>query len=227
VNAALAVEKYALPLLSVFFALSRVDAIRDDYDAWHSVGAPAFAQMVKEILIILLMLFTAVALVFSRPPKAAPDRLNQVLIPIAMSYYFFLYGLVDYLPSALRVNLFPPGMQGALALAGIAASIVGYAFAIWALCHLKRSFAILVAARKLVTTGPYARVRHPIYLGYLMDLCGLLLASGSLAMLLLGAGYVQLLILRARLEEQKLADADETYRQYAARTGFLFPRLKK
>ena len=47
------------------------------------------------------------------------------------------------------------------------------------------------------------------------------------ARLLLGAGFVLLLIVRARLEEQKLASADEAYRQYAARTGFLFPRLKK
>lgn len=227
VNALLAVEKYVLPLAYVFFALARVDPLLDHYDAFHSVRDAAFALWVRDILLLLLMLFTAVALFFSRPPVAVPDRLEQVLIPIAMSYYFFLYGLVDLLPAILRVNLIPQGIQGMAALVGFVVSIAGYAFAIWALCHLGRSFAILVAVRKVVTSGPYARVRHPIYLGYLVDLCGLQLASGSLGMLLLGAGFVLLLIIRARLEEQKLAGSDDAYREYAARTGFLFPRLRK
>jgi protein-S-isoprenylcysteine O-methyltransferase Ste14 len=227
VNAMLAVEKYVLPLAYVFFALVRVDPLLDHYDAFHSVRDTAFALLVKDALIVMLMLFTAVALFFSRPPVAVPDRLEQVLIPIAMSYYFFLYGLVDRMPAVLRANLLPQDMQGMAALAGFIVSIVGYAIAIWALCHLGRSFAILVAVRKVVTSGPYARVRHPIYLGYLVDLCGLQLASGSLGMLLLGAGFVLLLVIRARLEEQKLAGADDAYRQYIARTGFLFPRLRK
>jgi protein-S-isoprenylcysteine O-methyltransferase Ste14 len=226
VNAALAVEKYVLPLAYVFFALARVDSLRDHFDAFHSVRDTAFALLVKDVLLMLLMAFTAVALFFSRPPVAVPDRLEQVLIPIAMSYYFFLYGLVDHMPAALGANLLPPEIQGTFALAGLIISIAGYAFAIWALCHLGRSFAILVAVRKVVITGPYAWVRHPIYLGYLIDLFGLQLACASLAMLGLGAGFVLLLVLRARLEEQKLAGADEAYREYAARTGFLFPRLR-
>ncbi|MEO6784769.1 MAG: isoprenylcysteine carboxylmethyltransferase family protein, partial [Chthoniobacteraceae bacterium] len=225
VKAALAVEKYALPWAYIFLALLRVDALVDHYDAWRWTADGAFAPLVKDALLILLMLFTAVALFFSRPPVAVPDKLDQVLIPIAMSYYFFLYGLVDRLPAALHANLIPPAMQGSAAFAGFAVSIAGYAIAIWALCHLGRSFAILVAVRKVVTTGPYARVRHPIYLGYVFDLCGLLLASGSVAMLALGAGFLALLRLRARLEEEKLAGADAGYREYVARTGFLFPRF--
>jgi protein-S-isoprenylcysteine O-methyltransferase Ste14 len=225
VKAALAVEKYALPWAYIFFALLRADALADHYDAWRWSADATFAPLVKDVLLILLMLFTAVALFFSRPPVAVPDRLDQMLIPIAMSYYFFLYGLVDHLPALLRANLIPAGMQSAAAIAGLAVSIAGYAVAIWALCHLGRSFAILVAARKVVTTGPYARVRHPIYLGYVIDLCGLLLASGSIAMLVLGTGFLVLLRLRARLEEEKLAGADAGYREYVARTGFLFPKF--
>src|SRR5438874_779386 len=117
VNALLAVEKYVLPLAYVFFTMYRVDALRDHYDACRSVRDTAFALLKKDALHMLLMLCTAVALLFIRPPVAVPDRLEQVLIPIAMSYYFFLYGLVDHLPAALRMNLFPPGIQGAAALA--------------------------------------------------------------------------------------------------------------
>jgi protein-S-isoprenylcysteine O-methyltransferase Ste14 len=93
--------------------------------------------------------------------------------------------------------------------------------------HLGRSFAVLVSVRKIVSSGPYAYVRHPIYLGYAIDLCGLLLATSSIAMFTLAAGWVLLLIIRARIEEEMLSEADEGYRQYVTRTNFLFPRSFK
>jgi len=226
VSAVLAVEKYVLPVAYLFLALVRMDPLLEHFDACHSLRDAAFPLLVKDVLILLLMLFAAGALFFSHPPVAVPDRFGEVLIPIAMSYYFSLYSLVDHMPAALGANLLPPGMRGACALAGLIVSIIGYTVAIWALCHLGRSFGILVAMRKVVVSGPYARSRHPIYFGYLIDLCGLQLACASLAMLALGAGFAFLLVLRARLEERKLAGADEGYRAYAARTGFLFPRLR-
>ncbi len=221
----LAVEKHVLPLAYVFLALVSVDPLLEHFETWRSVGGAAFAPVARDALLILLTLFTGVALFLSRPPVVVPDRLDQVLIPIAMSYYFLLYGFVNRLPEPLGTNLLPPAMQAPAAVAGLVVSIAGYAVAIWALCHLGRSFAVLVAVRKVVMTGPYARVRHPIYLGYVIDHCGLLLTSGSIAMLVLTAGFLTLLRLRARLEEQKLAEADEGYRAYVARTGFLFPRF--
>jgi len=79
----------------------------------------------------------------------------------------------------------------------------------------------------VVTGGPYAYVRHPMYLGYLIELSGLLLASFSLGMMLLAAGYVFLMVVRAQLEEERLIEAHPAYREYMQRTGFLFPRFGK
>ena len=198
--------------------------------ALHQIVDPAsqnmaFAALARNVLMFLLMAFTGVTLLFSRTPIAIPDKLNEVTVPIATSYYFLLYGIVDRLPAAFRESLLPIGFQGKSAAGGLILSLIGYSVAIWALCYLGRSFAILVSVRKVVSSGPYAFVRHPIYLGYAIELCGLLLANCSVAMLLLGAGFGMLLVVRARIEEEKLCEADEGYRRYINRTGFLLPRF--
>lgn len=54
---------------------------------------------------------------------------------------------------------------------------------------------------------------------------GLLLTSFSPAMLLLGAGFITFLVIRARMEEEMLSATDAGYRESVARTGFLLPRL--
>lgn len=229
-RAALAIERYVLPWGYGYFAWQRVGVGLAHYATYRTLtdaGAQgiAMAALAKDLLLFLLMVFTGVTLLFSRAPVTLPDRLKHIIVPIAMSYYFFLYGLVDCLPAPLRESLLPPGWQMPAAITGMALSVLGYAVSIWALVHLGRSFAMLVSVRKVVATGPYAYVRHPIYLGYAIDLCGLLLTSFSPAMLLLGAGFAAFLVIRARLEEEMLSAADEGYRQSVARTGFLLPRL--
>jgi protein-S-isoprenylcysteine O-methyltransferase Ste14 len=238
VKVALAIERYVLPWLYAFFAYQRFGAARSHYHAYqllkryatvHPVDAVslslAFASLSKDVLLFLLMVFTGVTLLVSRAPVALPDKLKHVLVPLAMSYYFFLYGAVDRLPITFRQSLLPPAFQGPAAVGGLILGAVGYSVAIWALFYLGRSFAILVSVRKVVSRGPYAYVRHPIYLGYAIELGGLLLANCSLGMLILGAGFVVFLVARARLEEEKLCEADEGYRSYVNRTGFLLPRF--
>ena len=228
---ALTIEKYVLPWVYGYFAYERADLGWKHYAQYRNhAGEPmlqsiALAALPGDFLLFLLMLFTGGMLLFNSAPVAPPDRLKHVIVPLAMSYYFFLYGMVDRLPALLRESLLPLRWQMPAAVAGLLLSLCGYAVAIWALLHLGRSFAMLVSVRKVVSSGPYAYVRHPIYLGYAIDLCGLLLARCSPAMRVLGAGFAGCLIWRARLEEEKLCAADEGYRQRVARTGFLLPRF--
>lgn len=224
-----------------FLAYRRLDALIQTYRHYqmvlvlstHQHSLPQISQgaiyaaLIKDLLLFLLMLFTGITLLFSRAPMVLPDRLKQIVVPLAMSYYFILYGIVNSLPTPLRESLVPARFQNQTATGGLVLSAIGYSIAIWALCYLGRSFAILASVRKVISSGPYAYVRHPIYLGYVMDLCGLLLAYSSVAMLVLGAGFAALLVCRARIEEEKLCEADESYRYYIQSTGFLLPRLSK
>ena len=237
VKGALAVERYVLPCAYGFFAWQQAGRGLEHFAAYKRLSAAgaqlaepmlasiAGAAAAKDWLIFLLMVFTGVTLLFNRAPVTLPNRLKHLIVPVAMSYYFFLYGMADRLPEPLRRNLMPPHWVGPAAVTGLLLSLFGYAISIWALIHLGRSFAMLVSVRKVVATGPYAYVRHPIYLGYAIDLCGLLLTNFSPAMLLLGTGFIAFLIVRARLEEEMLAATDVGYRESVARTGFLLPRL--
>lgn len=81
---------------------------------------------------------------------------------------------------------------------------------------------------RLVTNGPYAVVRHPMYTSFLLMFGGFGLLTGNvpLALLLLGS---QAWVLGVRLgrEEAQLAElfADE-WERYRASTGAVIPRLR-
>lgn len=104
------------------------------------------------------------------------------------------------------------------------------AFAAAAIRELGKQWSLtarLLQGHELVTSGPFARVRHPIY----SALLGLLVATGltwnSWPMTLAAvAVYVLGTHLRAGREERLLlSQFGERYRDYARRVPRLLPRL--
>jgi protein-S-isoprenylcysteine O-methyltransferase Ste14 len=79
---------------------------------------------------------------------------------------------------------------------------------------------------RLIVTGPYAHLRHPIYaLSSLLMICTMLIVPAP-AMLLVGLLHLALLQWEARREERFLtALHGPTYTDYAARTGRFLPRF--
>jgi protein-S-isoprenylcysteine O-methyltransferase Ste14 len=104
--------------------------------------------------------------------------------------------------------------------AGISASILG----VLTLSFLGRSFSVMPEARRLVATGPYSIVRHPLYLFELLGVIGILLQVRSLAGVMLLALIVVLQIARARAEEAVLERAIPEFAAYRERVPFLIPR---
>ena len=91
------------------------------------------------------------------------------------------------------------------------------------LSQLGTNFSILPEARKLVTGGPYALVRHPLYSVEIITILGTAIqfqAPGSWAM---AAVVVALLWIRSHFEEQVLARAYPEYGEYRARTKRFIP----
>jgi protein-S-isoprenylcysteine O-methyltransferase Ste14 len=78
-------------------------------------------------------------------------------------------------------------LSHALYLTSLFLVIAGTLFSICAVLVLGRSISIMPEARRLVTGGPYALVRHPLYLGEIVALAGIALQYLSgWALLLLG-----------------------------------------
>src|SRR6476620_11055473 len=89
------------------------------------------------------------------------------------------------------------------------------------LLWLGRSFSTMPEARRLVTSGPYRYMRHPLYLTEEIAVIGVLLQYRSPAAFALVALQMALQVRRMLCEEQVLGETFPEYEQYCANT----PRL--
>ena len=111
----------------------------------------------------------------------------------------------------------------ALYLVSLLLVIGGTVFAICALLVLGRSISLLPEARRLVTRGPYALVRHPLYLGEMVAIAGVALQHLSAwALLLLGLVWA-FQFQRMKYEELVLFQSFPEYGDYMTRTARLVP----
>jgi protein-S-isoprenylcysteine O-methyltransferase Ste14 len=79
---------------------------------------------------------------------------------------------------------------------------------------------------RLATTGPYAYVRHPQYMGFILIMLGFLLQWPTLPTLVMFPILVVMYVRLARREEREaLAEFGEAYARYAANTPAFFPRI--
>ncbi len=80
----------------------------------------------------------------------------------------------------------------------------------------------------LVTSGPYSRVRHPMYTISSLIFLALILVSADLLILIGFLIAIILALARIPKEEQMMLDQfGEEYRTYMKRTGRLLPRLRR
>jgi protein-S-isoprenylcysteine O-methyltransferase Ste14 len=109
---------------------------------------------------------------------------------------------------------------------GVAVEAVGFAVAVWARIHLGRNWGMPMTVKQdpeLVTTGPYARVRNPIYSGLLLALIGTALAI-NLTVLIAVVAFGAYFVVSARVEDRNLARLfPDTYPAYRDRTKMLIP----
>ena len=110
---------------------------------------------------------------------------------------------------------------------GFAITVLGCAFAVWARLTLGGNWSgrpSLMLGHELITKGPYALARHPIYTGLLMATAGTALALGEWRNLL-GALFVLAgLLFKMRDEEKIMLDAfPAAYPAYRRRVKALVP----
>lgn len=119
-------------------------------------------------------------------------------------------------------------LPDALVLAGVPIALAGTAFAAWGMWSLRRGYGIrtdLFEGHELKTNGPFAVVRHPMYLGILVYHVGATLALASPLLFLATVVYVvPFTLARIRAEERVLrAGFGERYDAYSSRTKALLP----
>ncbi len=95
---------------------------------------------------------------------------------------------------------------------------------------LSTSWRVLYNAQKahaLATSGPYARIRHPQYVGFFLIMLGFLVQWPTLLTLLMFPVLTFMYAHLARKEEQEMKDAfGNTYEVYAAKVPPFIPSLR-
>ena len=101
--------------------------------------------------------------------------------------------------------------------------LVGNGFAVYVLTCLGRSFSILPESRRLVTSGPYQVVRHPLYLAEAVATLGVFIEFLSPLALLVFLAQFSMQIVRMHYEENVLRETFPEYNIYSRNSWRLIP----
>jgi len=126
----------------------------------------------------------------------------------------------------------PTDLPGGIVLLGIGVVTLamGLALNAWARIHLRQYYAERVEVQpkhRLVDTGPYAYVRHPLFAAYCAVAVGLLFVNPATPTLLTAAYTFIDFGKAARKEELMLSNAVAGYTEYMERTPRFLPRLSR
>ena len=155
----------------------------------------------------------AILPVFRLRPIAKSDHIFPRLVALFAVCMPPMFMLLDRAPADLAFN----SVSVVLGVAANAFSVVTASF-------LGRLLSVMPEARQLVTSGPYAIVRHPLYLCEIVGVVAIVLQYRSLSATALFALIVTVQIARARWEEAVLVRAFADFAAYRSRTPFLIPR---
>lgn len=156
--------------------------------------------------------------------EGASSRLSYIPLSVAGGYLMFSG---DVPREVLRTRIFSPSMvTDAL---GVAITIAGVAFAVWARVYLGGNWSSSVTVKvghQLIRTGPYRWVRHPIYTGMILGFCGTAIVRhqvrGLIAVVLLYLGFK----IKSKIEERTMIETfGAQYEDYSRTTGAIVPRL--
>lgn len=164
-----------------------------------------------ETLIYLVLL---VAFLLRVEPVDRSRGVAEVLLPLAGGVLPFALLATPPHPAVWRDPTWLYGVFWTMTLAT--------ALTIWGMWTLRRAFSITVEARELVTTGPYRFIRHPIYAGEVITALAVATWRFSWANVVIALAFVTIQLVRARLEERKLARVFPGYTEFARRSPWLW-----
>lgn len=186
------------------------------------------AMRICSALWMVLSLVWLVSLLRTKRTQERADLGSRVLygIPVVVAFYLLFSNNTHFGWLGSRIiplNNWVDGLAVSLTAAGIA-------FAIWARFYIGQNWSSAVSIKvghQLIRTGPYSRVRHPIYSGLLLATLGTALArcepSGLVAVTLLWVGFR----IKSRMEEGFMRKTfGPEYQDYSRSTGALIPRLR-
>jgi protein-S-isoprenylcysteine O-methyltransferase Ste14 len=214
------------PRLALFAIVASLGYLGLAVLGWGSVAA-FFSHAALSALAIVLLVLTAVAL-FSGGNLSSGEREDR-----ANRWVLAAFGVIGllmaYVPAYTDRMDFWTIDGDAVRWLGVVLFAAGGALRIWPVFVLGHRFSGLVAIQPghtLVTSGIYGVIRHPSYLGLLVNSLGWALAFRSTVGVLLTALTIPPLVARIRAEEKLLGiEFGAAYDAYRRRSWRLIPRI--
>ncbi len=179
---------------------------------------------------VLWIAFVVYWLLASRRTKRTVAVGQPPLVRAIVLVFIALGPALYYLPLSsvpfLGWRLLPP--RPVFAASGIGLMIVGLIFAVWARLRLAGNWSGAVTLKEdhtLVTSGPYAVVRHPIYLGVFAAMLGTAIVIGEIRAFLPLLGIFGIWKKIAAEESLLRAAFPQQYGEYARRVRRLIPGI--
>ena len=209
----------------------------------HASDAPAYGLW--SLVIINSLVFIIFAFSFARPKTSRDWRSFGAFSAFLVALFTEMYGfpLTIYVLSGWLQSRFPDVNWLSHDAGHLLETLFGWKlnphfgpFHILSNLFIIGGFSVLAAAwnvlyraqreRRLATSGLYARMRHPQYVGFVLIMFGFLLQWPTILTLAMFPVLVVMYGYLAKREEQDMiGQFGQEYREYAARTPRFFPRL--
>ncbi|MEK6238859.1 MAG: isoprenylcysteine carboxylmethyltransferase family protein [Planctomycetales bacterium] len=180
---------------------------------------------------------TAVGLYYrlkSRVPGEQLDRTQEgvfIMIGLRLTAAATLVGMIAYMIEPQWMNWSAIPLPFWLRLLGAFGGACASGLSAWTFHSLGKNLTDTVVVRRdhsLVTDGPYRWMRHPLYAAVLINVFSLTLLTASWFFLLGGGIVFAFLVLRTRVEEERLIECfGDDYRDYMPLVGRFLPRLRR
>ena len=152
-----------------------------------------------------------------------------VLVVRVFAFVALMTFLVMYFLGAKWIDAFQFPLLAWLRWTGFVIGVVSVIFWTWTQVALDTQWSAqlqLIEGHRLITSGPYARIRHPLYAGMLGWCVSLSLLTANWIFVAACALSVAGLLWRIPKEEQMMIEAfGDEYKNYMKQTGRFFPKL--
>lgn len=203
----------ALPALVMFLAAGRIDW----WEAWAMICLNAFVTIISRV--ILLRIHPDLAMERARWTGVQDAKVwDKRLMPIVGLYGPLLMWLVAGFDKRWNGS---PQIAIELEIAAFVLVMLGYVISVWAFLENKFFSAVVriqtERGHTVVSTGPYAWVRHPGYAGGIVSYMMTPIALGTLWVFLPAVLTTIAVIVRTALEDKTLQVELPGYKEYVAR----------
>ena len=186
--------------------------LADGRTAFTHLSWLVMAGFVRAILYAAFLSVLVVVVLLREQPS---DRDGRLLIRgAAVTASFLLVTLGELAPAGPLLLRVPALTAGVAALVTVAGALLALAAAL----ELGTNFSFGPQSRRLVVTGPYQLVRHPMYLAELLMSAGAVMVAMHLTVVIGVCAVLVLQVVRICAEEQLLMRTMPTYGIYARST---------